>query len=48
MTDLERDIINSAFGRECDYCMRDGDRIKKTDELRKRIIKMLENESRKP
>ena len=41
MTDLELDIIDSAFGRECDHCMRDGERIKKTLELHKRIIDLL-------
>ncbi len=41
MTDLELDIIDSAFGRECDHCMRDGERIKKTLELHTRIIDLL-------
>ncbi len=41
MTDLERDIINSAFGRECDYCIQNSERMAKTLELRKRILNLL-------
>ena len=41
MTDLEHDIIDSAFGRECDHCIQNSERMEKTRELRKRILDLL-------
>ncbi len=41
MTDLEHDIIDSAFGRECDHCIQGSERMEKARELRKRILDLL-------